>query len=96
MKIAQIFKHFLFLFFPVIALSQEDMGIVYCEQYTINDGLSGNHVYQSYKDSRGILWLITERGLNRFDGHYFKLIPNLEMALKMLLLTSIFLEDNEF
>ena len=93
MKIAQIFKHFFFLLFPAIALSQEDVGIVYCEQYTINDGLSGNHVYQSYKDSRGILWLITERGLNRFDGHYFKLIPNLE--IKNASATSIFLEDNE-
>jgi AraC-like DNA-binding protein len=93
MKLEKKIEHLFFLFFPVLALAQKDVGIVYCEQYTINDGLSDNHVYQSYKDSRGILWLITERGLNSFDGHHFKLISSLE--IKNASATSIFLEDNE-
>ncbi len=45
--------------------------------FTINEGLSFNHVYQILEDSKGNLWFGTGRhdypgnGLNIYDGHQF-------------------------
>lgn len=36
---------------------------------TVNDGLSQANNYHIYKDSRGLVWLSSLNGLNRFDGH---------------------------
>lgn len=40
--------------------------------YNNKQGLSHNTVYCSLQDKRGFLWFGTEDGLNRFDGHTFK------------------------
>lgn len=40
--------------------------------YTVLDGLSNDHVFCIFKDSRGFIWIGTENGLNRFDGYNFK------------------------
>jgi len=42
--------------------------------YTTEQGLPSNHVYQCFQDHRGLLWLLTERGLSRFDGRNFQLV----------------------
>ncbi len=39
---------------------------------TINEGLSQNTVYCSFRDLKGFMWFGTEKGLNRYDGHGFK------------------------
>jgi len=39
--------------------------------YTTADGLANNHVKRIRSDSRGFLWLCTDEGLSRFDGHSF-------------------------
>lgn len=39
--------------------------------YTTADGLAHNHVSRIRRDSRGFLWLCTDEGLSRFDGHSF-------------------------
>ena len=39
---------------------------------TIADGLSDNRVTCFYKDRTGFLWVGTKNGLNRYDGHSFK------------------------
>lgn len=77
---SQMIRFLFFLIFPALLPAQKEDYVVHYEQYTISNGLSHNHIYQSYKDSRGILWLITERGLNRFDGNQFKLIPQVEIT----------------
>jgi len=39
--------------------------------YTTGEGLPHNHINRIRSDSRGYLWLCTDEGLSRFDGHSF-------------------------
>ncbi len=39
--------------------------------YTQSDGLSNNYVLSMCQDQAGFMWIGTENGLNRFDGHHF-------------------------
>ena len=39
--------------------------------YTTDDGLPSNRVRKILRDSNGLLWFGTSRGLARFDGHTF-------------------------
>src|SRR5689334_7963564 len=41
-------------------------------RYSMKDGLSDNYVYSMQQDDLGYLWIGTENGLNRFDGHSFR------------------------
>ena len=41
-------------------------------QYTVNNGLASNVVYQVYQDRQGFIWFATEAGVNRFDGFSFQ------------------------
>jgi signal transduction histidine kinase/ligand-binding sensor domain-containing protein/CheY-like chemotaxis protein/AraC-like DNA-binding protein len=38
----------------------------------VESGLSNNHVLCVTQDKQGFIWVATEEGLNRFDGHTFK------------------------
>jgi signal transduction histidine kinase/ligand-binding sensor domain-containing protein/DNA-binding response OmpR family regulator len=40
--------------------------------YDVETGLSNNKVNCIYKDSKGLLWIGTPSGLNRFDGYSFR------------------------
>ncbi len=42
------------------------------KNYTAKDGLPHDKVNKVAQDSKGFLWLATEGGLSRFDGHSFK------------------------
>jgi len=42
-------------------------------QFTSKNGLSHNAINWVYQDSRNLYWITTHHGLNRFDGHQFKL-----------------------
>lgn len=45
----------------------------YFRHYTNKHGLSHNTVYAAIQDKRGFMWFGTDDGLNRFDGHTFKI-----------------------
>ncbi|RMG57427.1 MAG: hybrid sensor histidine kinase/response regulator [Bacteroidetes bacterium] len=44
--------------------------------FTTDEGLSQNEVTCILQDRRGFLWVGTRGGLNRFDGHTFKVFQN--------------------
>ncbi|QQS37578.1 MAG: response regulator [Ignavibacteriales bacterium] len=46
------------------------------EHITSANGLSANTVLSIMQDSRGLLWVGTHEGLNRFDGYNFKVFTN--------------------
>ncbi len=64
------------------------------EQFTTEDGLSHNQVRCIFEDSRGILWIGTPNGLNRFDGESFKLFTKEKHGLSTNLVESI-VEDKD-
>ncbi|MFN0030759.1 MAG: two-component regulator propeller domain-containing protein [Flavobacteriales bacterium] len=45
-------------------------------QFTTREGLSNNSVNAIIQDSTGFIWIGTDDGLNRFDGHRFKIFRN--------------------
>ena len=40
--------------------------------YTTDDGLPSNECYSVVQDSAGYIWVSTDRGLSRYNGHEFK------------------------
>jgi ligand-binding sensor domain-containing protein len=42
------------------------------KHYTVNDGLPSSYVYTTLQDSKGFVWLATDKGVAMFDGYKFK------------------------
>ncbi len=40
--------------------------------YSTKDGLPSNHVYRITQDFEGFIWIITDKGISKFDGESFK------------------------
>ncbi len=72
----------------IVALLIDRNGIIWCgtwggglarfdgsswKNYTVNDGLPGNHVFMLYEDPEGFLWIGTSKGLARKDGETFSI-----------------------
>lgn len=72
------FKSFLlaavFLFFAGNIQAQRPH--LYFERLTTQNGLSHNKVNCFLQDQRGFMWIGTEDGLNRYDGHTFAIFRN--------------------
>ncbi len=47
-------------------------GQYYFKQYQVDDGLRHNAVTAIIQDSKGLMWIGTRDGINRFDGYTFK------------------------
>lgn len=45
--------------------------IVHSTFYGVGEGLSHRFVRHIFQDSRGLIWISTNHGLNRFDGYHF-------------------------
>ncbi len=61
----------LFFIFPDAAAQQENLNIKF-DNISIKDGLSQSSPNCIFQDSRGILWIGTEDGLNKYDGYSFQ------------------------
>lgn len=78
-----------FLLLPLIALPQNTAYQVSITSFTEKDGLSNNDVFCANKDTRGVLWVGTRYGLNRFDGQHFRIFTTSD-GLKNNFINSIF------
>ena len=66
----------LFLFFILASsrkLHSQDFPNIRFTHLTTKDGLSTNQVSCAFRDSHGIMWFGTLKGLNRYDGVSFKI-----------------------
>lgn len=59
------------LLFGIFNLVSQDH-FLYVQHFGVKEGLSHRFVYQTFQDSRGLIWVCTKYGLNRFDGQNFK------------------------
>ncbi len=59
---------YLGLLFPLLAAAQDP----YYRLIDDSDGLPSNSVYGLFQDSKGFIWITTDDGLCRYDGHSFK------------------------
>lgn len=66
----------LFCFFPLLLRGQEAPAFSNIQYLTSDDGLSQNEVTCMLQDRQGFLWIGTRGGLNRYDGHAFKIFQN--------------------
>ncbi|MDX1454035.1 MAG: diguanylate cyclase [Gammaproteobacteria bacterium] len=60
-------------FFAMPATAGEQAASLRFKAYTWQDGLSQNTVTSVAQDPTGYIWLATEDGLHRFDGHDFEI-----------------------
>lgn len=56
------------IIWQVIIVAQQPIDF---EHITSSDGLAHNSLQNILQDSRGFIWIATENGLNRYDGHSF-------------------------
>ena len=61
----------------LIALLFGNIFIGYCQDfpllhYTMDDGLPSNTVYTTYRDSKGYMWIATDKGISRYNGINFE------------------------
>lgn len=55
---------------PSIALAASPTGVT--RYLSEDDGLSSNHVWCCFQDSRGYIWIGTDAGLDRYDGIHIR------------------------
>jgi signal transduction histidine kinase/ligand-binding sensor domain-containing protein len=48
----------------------------YFKHFQVDDGLSHNSITSVLQDSKGLMWIGTRGGLNRFDGYTFKTLKD--------------------
>ncbi len=60
---------FIFLFADILIFGQE-VNFVF-DRFYVEDGLSQGNVNCIFQDNKGLIWLGTDDGLNKFDGYSF-------------------------
>jgi ligand-binding sensor domain-containing protein/two-component sensor histidine kinase len=59
--------------------------------YSLEDGLSNENIFDIFQDKLGYIWIATEDGLNRFDGYKFEIYRNVPGDFKSI--SSNFITD---
>ncbi|AEV96437.1 histidine kinase [Niastella koreensis] len=60
----------------LLLAASASFGQYYFKQYQVDDGLAHNAVTAIIQDSKGLIWIGTRDGINRFDGYAFKTCEN--------------------
>jgi ligand-binding sensor domain-containing protein/signal transduction histidine kinase len=68
----QLFPHAIFVSLILQLATLSCCGQYYFTHYQVDDGLAHNSVMSILQDSKGLMWIGTRGGLNRFDGYTFK------------------------
>ena len=59
--------------FVIVSLLKGDSNSINFRHITVEkDGLSESTVHNIFQDSRGYIWISTDNGLNKYDGHTMK------------------------
>ena len=68
------------------------------ESITVNDGLSQSSITSMVQDKFGFLWIATQDGLNKYDGHTFKVYRKKDgdpTSLPNNFVTHVFIDPDE-
>ncbi|SEP04655.1 Two component regulator propeller, partial [Mucilaginibacter gossypiicola] len=60
------------LLFPWRLYADTPYQVIYLKNYSAPDGLLSSRVNYLTQDSRGFIWIATDKGVSRFDGQHFK------------------------
>lgn len=61
--------------------------------YTTDQGLPHNYAYGIQQDRQGYIWVATDAGVCRFDGHRFQQFPDTLYANQTSVLSRSMMED---
>jgi len=77
----QVFGYSLLILVLLVSLSSlfSQNNTLFFENYDSRHSLSQNSCYDIAQDGRGFMWFATQDGLNRYDGHTFRVyLPDQE------------------
>ncbi|MFK7949991.1 MAG: response regulator [Saprospiraceae bacterium] len=83
----------LIIILPTLLFAQQDY-VTSIQHFSVEEGLSDRNVITTFQDSQGFIWFGTRYGLNRFDGHNFKIISKEKNGLENNIVHHI-IEDDE-
>ncbi len=66
---------FFFCTFPSTNSAQNQL--IKIEKFNVEDGLSDRFVNSIFQDRDGFIWVLTNKGVNRFDGNHFQVFNKL-------------------
>lgn len=70
---------------------------VRADNFTVRDGLSDNRIKSLMKDKTGFIWIGTNNGLNRYDGHSFRVFrPNWQNSISNEVINDIVADDSGY
>lgn len=72
----RLLYHIITSIVSLLFAASSSFGQYYFKQYQVDDGLAHNAVTAIIQDSKGLIWIGTRDGINRFDGYTFKTCEN--------------------
>src|SRR3954469_14890466 len=68
----RLLYYFITSILSLLLAVSSSFGQYYFKQYQVDDGLAHNAVTSIIQDHKGLIWIGTRDGINRFDGYTFK------------------------